>query len=1182
MPQVPFDYAAAPQPMAQDTPQPVGPDPTLGQTIAADFRQLNDVVSVGNYIGRDIFRPDPNFDVGAAVQDSPYFNDHLDRLIRAQSAPELQQIEQRITQEYKDKATIARSGKTGMAIGVLASVLSPTMFIPFLGEARGAKGAVTAYALAAGAMTAQESALFLTQETKTTKDTMMNIAAGTILAGTLGAAVSFLRPAAKASLIKDLNSTGAVVPPPDKLLISPRAKEVGAAVPDTPVDPGDFAGAAPFTRKLVGWLIKVNPTGRMITRRVTVAEGKSVAVGAERSMGLAFSDSGLKMQGNAEGVTTHAGGTIEVNAHRMGVPVSKVQRILDETYSKHFYTGKSKKVGGKSIAAQLPGIGKHFLPEGKMSWDTFNEEVARAMNFDDVHAVPEVAEAARRIRVDYQDYLMQEAQRAHEHRMTIDGPEAAPLFTPWTPGKNPRAGTPTTHFNHAWDQEKIAKQGLGLEMDLEDHINGELNMILGERMAAHTKRVATFKKQLKDRPVMDTTVFKRELGSRKAELRGLQDAVQKAREEGGQGSSEQIAALTKDVERAKAEIDYLRADGTSMIHSASQRILDDLYGAIDEHTGAQIERKGGTDIGVHEGRADFSQVSKEIAQRLAGKIRGETLHLSGMEVLSGNRGVELSRMLNMDYAVKSKYLVTNIERIVRMGTRQLSSDIAIYKELGSSNGALQIAKIGSEYDQLIRDAAKAQATNPSRIGKVVRKLKGKKADSNDYVAQLRIQRDAAIADATTVVSRMRHQRRIPENVNSLLFRAAQMATDVGVTIMLGKVVISSFADLGRPMQKWGMMNTFRDGWAPFVANSPRYKMAKDQASLFNIGLDVETHSRTLGITDQYNMVGSARGPIGKTTHFMANKMGLVALFDHWTAWGKQMTASIVMGEISRGIRLLHTVPGATSEHAIYREMFASFGLTHGMQKRIWQQMTKLPEGGKQFGENWLPNTERWTDLDARDAYGAALVKAAEFDTIVTPGLDRPSWMDKNAAFGLLGMFHTFTASSFGKVTLAALQDSQHLDRRGMAVAVGTTFSVALGGLSYYASAMASGGKQWERAKNASLGDVTDEAILRSGQISWGADVLKGTEFLPHAPGHFGTVRPHQPTDMVMAALGPAASMAKNMAKIAAGLLDPTQSTVHAIRQMAAYNQVFYLSRLFTAVEHGANSLFNVPKSRKSK
>ena len=163
------------------------------RTLGAGFQQENDIVALYNTLTRQAFPPDPGFNITEALEGSEYALDHFRLLARAQSRAEFAQIEGRIRQETRQREILASAGFGGFAAGMGGALFSPTMLIPLAGQARGLRGVGQSFALAAGAATAQEVALFADQLTRTEAETFGGIAAGTVLGGLLGSAAVYLR-----------------------------------------------------------------------------------------------------------------------------------------------------------------------------------------------------------------------------------------------------------------------------------------------------------------------------------------------------------------------------------------------------------------------------------------------------------------------------------------------------------------------------------------------------------------------------------------------------------------------------------------------------------------------------------------------------------------------------------------------------------------------------------------------------------------------------------------------------------------------------------------------------------------------------------------------------------------------------------------------------------------------------
>ena len=202
-------------------------------------------------------------------------------------------------------------------------------------------------------------------------------------------------------------------------------------------------------------------------------------------------------------------------------------------------------------------------------------------------------------------------------------------------------------------------------------------------------------------------------------------------------------------------------------------------------------------------------------------------------------------------------------------------------------------------------------------------------------------------------------------------------------------------------------------------------------------------------------------------------------------------------------------------------------------------------------------------------YRSAIAQGVS-DTIITPGLERPNWVDASTLGRLIGQFRSFTLSSTFKVGLRASQDVR---AGNMApIMAGTMFSLALGMLSYYTWAHTVGGRTKERMLNelddALNGDEqamarwADEAITRSGLLGVFAEAQKFAERTPGLAPYatFAGVPPARSPYLNPATelLGPWMSAVQNVGRIAVTADDPTSETFRAAKQLVPYQNVFYL------------------------
>lgn len=154
----------------------------------------------------------------------------------------------------------------------------------------------------------------------------------------------------------------------------------------------------------------------------------------------------------------------------------------------------------------------------------------------------------------------------------------------------------------------------------------------------------------------------------------------------------------------------------------------------------------------------------------------------------------------------------------------------------------------------------------------------------------------------------------------------------------------------------------------------------------------------------------------------------------------------------------------------------------------------------------------------------------------------------------------------------------------MALLQGSLFSVALGAVSYYTWAMSRGGSAQENMQNADMETWIYEAVHRSGLLGVLSEGVKIGEQIPWLNDYAvfgGEQRNTRMASSVMGQIfGPTYDLAERLVGVTQGLNDPTQSTLHAARvAMVPYQNVFYLTKLFDAVEGAFNETFDIPERR---
>lgn len=561
--------------------------------------------------------------------------------------------------------------------------------------------------------------------------------------------------------------------------------------------------------------------------------------------------------------------------------------------------------------------------------------------------------------------------------------------------------------------------------------------------------------------------------------------------------------------------------------------------------------KGADDIDIETGTADFKTAAREKATEVKDKILGTFNRLPAMEILQGERGPELARVLSIPSERIEEFLHNDVEYLMRSHVRTIAPDIELTRVFGTADAAMDFRQLQADIDEaLSRAKTEKERKTIAATGKTLR---------NDLTAE---------------IGRLRHTWGIPDNPAGMAARMTRVAQNVNTLRFMGKVMLASVGDMARPVMRYGLMNTMRHGLIPLVNNFKTMKISMKEAQLAGSGLDLVLHTRAYALADIMDEFGRT-SPTERALEAMTSKIGIVALFDYWNQGAKMFSAAVMNGQTMEALNTVVNGGGkkATAEATEY---LASLGINGDLAFRMWDEVVTNGGGGK-VNNVWMPQTELWRDRELANAYHAAV--AGELDaTIVTPGLERPLWMDsKSLSFKLIGQFRSFAFSSTQKTLMAGLQ------RSDAAFINGILASVPFGALSYYLYAMASGGKQQEEMENADLARWTDEIISRSGVIGILSEVQRLGERIPatqpYANFSGDRVARRGGSGIMSAAFGPSFDLADTAARIATGIDDPTAATLGAGFNLIPYNNVFWLQRAFQQMEETTADALNIPMRR---
>lgn len=386
--------------------------PSFGQTIGAAWRTDN---VVGSYLAREnipeknYYNPiDQNYDPFADIKG---YEDQVRSFALANNADEVATIKRQIDREREDRKTLEESGWVGTVASIASGALDPINLLPVGGAAvTGArtatnllKGAVSTARAGALSIGLQETLLHDSQEIRTLGESAINLSAGTLLAGALGAGVTALTAKEVKSLTKRLEKD-MIVPADD----APDIFEPGSIVVDAPGEGGSVGAAARLSTDPDSEALK-NAFGadKAIAFQGPLPRLQQSPSVVSRRIAQGLAETPLVYKKNAEGIATAPGGSVETRVKMHNGKLYQGVVALDNLYSQYRY-GRAKSFGD-SLKSEILDVTGQSEKAGYLTYKQFKEEVGKAMRRGDEHEIPEVAEAARSIRKSVYEPLKDDA-----------------------------------------------------------------------------------------------------------------------------------------------------------------------------------------------------------------------------------------------------------------------------------------------------------------------------------------------------------------------------------------------------------------------------------------------------------------------------------------------------------------------------------------------------------------------------------------------------------------------------------------------------------------------------------------------------------------------------------------------------------------------------------------------------
>lgn len=684
-------------------------------------------------------------------------------------------------------------------------------------------------------------------------------------------------------------------------------------------------------------------------------------------------------------------------------------------------------------------------------------------------------------------------------------------------------------------------------------------------------------------------------------------------------------AAKRGAKKAEAEAELTEAKETLLtpeeqaayLAKLDSRLLDNEL-SFNEKWRNRGERSGDPSLG----NPDFAQESLDMATYWMQKLTKADIEPAYFIAKQDARGPQLMRMQNIPYAIKKKYLNRNTEVVARAYDRTMAPDLEIWRAFdGHVNGSNVLAEMSQEASDL--QAAMFKATHVKlpkgwvdKSKGIVEKIQKRLYDTGstdelyidpknfsteakegyvELTPELRTQITNAInaelsqqtRNFNIAIQRLRNTRLVPKDANDMLYRTGRFIKDMNVPLMMGSVLPASIPDLARPIYAHGIGKVARQAWGSYITNlksasGKPYKVASKEVNR-QLGLTLETvlSGRANSVFDMSEPYAGNKTVLEKGAKFLAHKTGIIALFSYWTQANKAVAGAVtqatILTYIPRVAEVLKRNGAFEGESQAMLEYLRQRGLRDLDILRIAGQIER-PGMMEEFSNGAkLPNLDLWEDMAAYRAYGAA-VRNEVNKLIITPGLEQPNIVDENIATSMIFQFKSFMFASTSRIAMSNLQGSDPY------LVQGTLATLAMGALSYYTWAVASGDPALERANELDIQDWIYESVDRSGilgALSFPQKVGEQIPYLAQFAVFGGEEKAYRrPVGLLGTVFGPSAGQFEKMTEflknVGAEEPGPQRRNLKLLRQlMIPYQNHFLLRRGFDAVGDSINSALGI-------
>jgi len=412
-----------------------------------------------------------------------------------------------------------------------------------------------------------------------------------------------------------------------------------------------------------------------------------------------------------------------------------------------------------------------------------------------------------------------------------------------------------------------------------------------------------------------------------------------------------------------------------------------------------------------------------------------------------------ARTLEIPDELIEEFLENDIEALLRSHTRTMGMDIELTRKFGSSSMDDLIKQVEDEYQRLIGETADYQKRSQLAEG-----LK------ND------------LRDIRGLRDRLRGTYGASKDPHALSSRFVRVMKSFNVLTGMGSAMISSVPDIARISMVEGFTNAYGKGFASMFDRQARIirTMSKKELEKAAVAVDATLGLRAHAMSDIGDLFGN-RYAIERSLNDATGMFFLLNGLNIWNQALKEIAGNVTMLRMTESIM---KSGGWNRLTRIEKEKLLKNGIG---QQDYTIMRNNIQRFGQQEGNEWLPNTEAWTDATQRLKFRNALNQNVE-RIIVTPGAgDRALWTSTEMG-SLLTQFKSYGQGAMQRMLTSGLQEKDGAFWQGAFLIVGLAAIVNEIKRAQYGLDSAE-----------SFDQKLINAIDRSGLLGWFTDVNNAME-----------------------------------------------------------------------------------------